>query len=562
MVGKVTDRLTLRDYQEESVQAIYDHFARDPSGDPLVVLPTGAGKSLVLAEFIRRSLDAWPDTRFLVATHVRELVQQNHDEFVRHWGSPLHPSGIYSAGLGRRDARAHVVFASIQSIWRRASDLGAFDLVIIDEAHLIPHRGQGMYRSYIEDLRAINPRVRKVGLTATPFRLDGGWLHKGNGRMFDAIAHEATLEELIHGGYLVPLVARKTKAEVAVDGVTTVRGDFHRKQLEDAARAGDRVKAAIAETVDAGRDRRSWLLFCCGVDHANDVLEELRSHDIKADAVFGHTPRDERDRIVGRFRDGYLRALVNVSVLTTGFNAPRCDMMAMLRPTQSAALYVQMMGRGMRTFPGKDDCLVLDFGRNVERHGPINRIRVRKPRGSNGTPADDEVPAVLACPECMAYVDRGLESCPFCGYAFPIPEPTHDAEASGLAPFDPDAHKSRVLEVDRIRYSRHLKEDRPPSMRVDYLCGMRTFSEWVCPEHPGYAGRKAVSWWTSRGGGAPAPKTVTEMLDRVDELRSIAEIEVRPDGKYDRVVAATFTSQVVRPCATVDATHTSTKERT
>lgn len=526
-------RLTLRDYQEECVQAHFDWFARNREGNPLFVVPTGGGKSLIIAEFIRRTLHAWPKTRFIVLTHVKELIEQNHAEFVSHWGEAFAPAGIYSAGLGQRDTTDRVLFAGIQSVYDRAHTLGSFDLVLVDEAHLVPKSGQGRYRHYLEQLRKINPRVRVCGYTATHFRLDGGYLHKGDGSLFTDVAYEVHVDLLIEQGHLVPLMAKKPGHVIDTAAVRSGHGDFKLNDLEDVATGDGCVEAAVTEATNIGiaAGRRSWLVFAITVKHAEQIVAALRAQEIDVEAIYGHTPRDERDRLTARFRDGHLTALVNVGVLTTGFNAPRCDLLIVMRPTQSAALYVQMMGRGMRTFPGKTDCLVLDYGCNVERHGPINKVRPK--RAGEG----DGAAPVKVCPQCQSIVLLGVDACPDCGFVFPKREvaAAHDRQASELAPYDPDANKPRVYEVDSWFFRRHQKDGRPDSLRVDYFCGTRTLSEWVCLEHPGFAGKKAARWWTGHRGLPPIPATIDDALQRTEELRAPDAIEVVADGEFDRV---------------------------
>lgn len=522
---------TLRDYQEACVQAHYDFFAENDEGHPLFVVPTGGGKSLIIAEFIRRTLAAWPETRILIVTHVRELIEQNCAEFIRHWGSPDHPAGIYSAGLGARQHTAHVLFAGIQSIYDKAKVIGHVDLVLVDEAHLIPKKGFGRYRRYLMDLAEINMQVKVCGYTATPYRLDGGYLHKTSKRdeyrIFTDVAYEVPVIDLIDGGYLTTLRAKDPDHKISTAGVRTTAGEFNAHDLEQASFGT--VELAVAETVELARkhDRKHWLIFGTGIRHAERILEELAAHDVDARAVFGHTPKDERDETVQSFRDGRLTALVNVGVLTTGFNAPCIDLMAVMRPTKSTALYVQMMGRGMRTSPGKTDCLVLDFGGNVLRHGPINDVKPRKPGDPTG------VVPMKRCPECKELVLIAVKECEACGYVFPMPKPIHE-QTAGTAPLIERTDKPRRMVVNDMHVRRHTKADRPDSMRVDYRCGMLIFSEWVCFEHGGFAREKAAQWWT-RMAGTMVPQTVGEALDRQTELRVPEAVWVRRSGKYDSV---------------------------
>lgn len=534
--------LTLRDYQEECVQAHFDFFDRHraPEENPLFVVPTGGGKSLVIAEFIARSRRLWPQTRFLVLTHVRELIRQNHDEFVSHIGRPLQQvAGIYSAGLARRDLHCPVLFAGIQSIWERADELGPFDLVLVDEAHLIPKRGQGRYRSYLAALRKINPRVRVLGYTATHYRLDGGYLHRGADRLFTHVAYDVRIELLVQRGFLAPLVARLPEKPVDVSGVKiSSTGDYAADELEAAMREDGCVEAACEETVRlaAQQGRTSWLIFASGKLHAADIVEELGRRGVAAVAVFGDTPKKDRDDVVQRFRAGQLRALVNVGVLTTGFNAPRIDLMAIMRPTQSASLYVQMMGRGMRTFAGKKDCLVLDYGGNVERHGPINAVR---PRGAGPDGEVDKGPApTKVCPVCRTIVGLGTPICGTCLYEWPaaMMQVEHARVASHLCPLDLEAGKPRVLPVTGWFFRLHEKEGRPPSMRIDLMAGMKCVQDWLCFEHEGFPGRKAKRWWRLLGGLEPAPDKSSDAVARAPaELRQPAAVEVVDDGEYLRV---------------------------
>ena len=215
--------LTLRPYQQAAITAIYNYY-EEKQGNCCVVLPTAAGKSLVAAAFIEGVLKAWPDQRILIVTHVRELIAQNHAEMIGLW--PEAPAGIYSAGLGKREARAQILFAGIQSIHRRAQEVGHTDLVMIDEAHLIPGNSSTMYRRFLDALTRINPALKVIGLTATPFRLDSGMLHEGKDALFTDIAYEAPVRGLIDAGYLSPLVSKQPTTCLDVSKVGTRAGDF------------------------------------------------------------------------------------------------------------------------------------------------------------------------------------------------------------------------------------------------------------------------------------------------------------------------------------------------
>ena len=219
-------------------------------------------------------------------------------------------------------------------------------------------------------------------------------LHQGDERLFTDIAYEVSIRDLIDQGYLCPLISKATEVELDVGGVGSRGGEFIAGQLQAAVDRGSITKAAIDEVMAYGEGRRSWLVFCSGVAHATHVAEEIRERGVSCATIFGDTPTAERDRIIDAFKRGEIRALASMGVLTTGFNAPAVDLIAMLRPTKSAGLYVQMAGRGTQLAPGKDNCLVLDFAGNVARHGPVDaryaedsraRPRARRPPRSART---------------------------------------------------------------------------------------------------------------------------------------------------------------------------------
>ena len=526
--------LTLRPYQNAAISSIYSYFQTN-TGNPLVVIPTAGGKSLVMAAFIEGVLKAWPDQRILIVTHVRELIAQNHAEMIGLW--PAAPAGIYSAGLGKREAQARILFAGIQSIHRRAREIGHTDLVLIDEAHLIPGKSSTMYRRFLDALSAINPALKVIGLTATPFRLDSGMLHEGKNALFTDIAYEAPVRDLIDQDYLSPLVSKQPATRLDVSKVGTRAGDFIARDLAAAVDQEATTRAAVSEIIEYGKDRKSWLAFCSGVDHARHVAGEFGRQGITCQTIFGDTPKDERDAIIAAFKRGEIRALASMGVLTTGFNAPAVDLIALLRPTQSAGLYVQMVGRGTRLAPDKENCLVLDFAGNVRRHGPIDLVRPKRPGENGGGEAPTKV-----CSICESIVALSATECPDCGYEFPARDVKIAPTAATLPVLSPRAPK--WLQVHGVSYSRHDKRGGRPSLKVTYSCGLTSYNEWVCFEHQGYARQKAADWWRKRAPGLPVPLSVDEAIAQANRLMRPSEISVRPSGRYFEISGYRFD-----PCA-------------
>ena len=526
--------LTLRPYQEAAISSIYGYFQTN-KGNPLVVIPTAGGKSLVMASFIEGALKAWPDQRILIVTHVRELIAQNHAEMIGLW--PEAPAGIYSAGLGKREAQARVLFAGIQSIHRRAHEIGHTDLVLVDEAHLIPGNSSTMYRRFLDALQVINPALKVIGLTATPFRTGSGMLHEGKDALFTDIAYEAPVRDLIDAGYLSPLVSKQPATRIDVSKVGTRAGDFIQRDLAAAVDQEATTRAAVTEIIEHGRARKSWLAFCSGVDHARHVAEEFGRQGITCRTIFGDTPKDERDVIIAAFKRGEIRALASMGVLTTGFNAPAVDLIALLRPTKSAGLYVQMVGRGTRLAPGKENCLVLDFAGNVRRHGPIDLVRPKRPGDGGGGEAPTKV-----CPECDSIIALSAMECPDCGYVFPAREVKIAHTAATLPVLSP---KVEWLPVHGVFYSRHDKRGGRPSMKVTYSCGLKSYNEWVCVEHEGYARQKAAEWWRKRAPGCRMPRNVDDAIAQAGQLALPTAISVRPSGRFLEISGYRFD-----PCAT------------
>lgn len=526
----------LRPYQRDAVDAVWNHIAKSDT-NPAVVLPTGSGKTHVIAELCRDAVQKW-NGRVIVVAHVKELIEQAAGKLQA--VAPDLPVGVFSAGLGRRDLGCAVTIAGIQSVYQRAHDLGPLDLVIVDEAHLIPPDGEGMYRRFLADARDLCDHQRVIGLTATPYRMKTGTIC-GPDSVLHEVCFEAGVRELIVQGYLCPLKSRAGKAVVDTSDIHVRGGEFVAGELEDRMDQDGLVEAACAEVVGATTDRRSVLLFCSGVRHGEHVVRVLREkHGVECGFVEGGTPAKERDALIARFKSGELKYLANVNVLTTGFDAPNVDCVAMLRPTMSPGLYYQMVGRGFRLAEGKTDCLVLDFGGNVLRHGPVDAIRLADTKDASG-----EAPA-KQCPECDALIHAAYAVCPECGHKFPPRQVKHAAIASDEEVVSgsegPARRDERIIEV---AYYVHHKRNDPlakPTMRVEYRIGFNRWArEWLCFEHPegSFARRKAEQWWRERSND-PLPSCVEEAVEwanagAVARTERIT-LEKKPGDEWERIV--------------------------
>lgn len=522
-------KLVLRPYQQKAIDDLYNYFCEN-TGNPLVVIPTGGGKSLIMADWFQRVFEIDPKARILCVTHVGELVQQNYDELKGVW--PEAPAGIYSAGLKQKQINARILFGTIQSLHKKAYKIQQCDMLLIDECHLLPRKSNTMYRRFIDDLKTINPHMKVIGFTATPYRVDSGELTFGDDALFTDIAHETPVSELINAGYLSRPISPKSASDgfqIDTTGIKTAMGDFMANHLEVPAMEPEAIDAVVSKVIQEGHNRHGWLVFGVTVKHCRLMIEEFRRRGIACDGIFGDT--ENRGDIIEDYKARKIQCLVSQGVLTTGFNARHVDLIALARPTKSTGIYVQMVGRGTRLSPetGKANCLVLDFGGNIARHGPFDNPTPPKNREKGKGSAD---PLVKYCPECEADNPIAASACYECGYEFPPPErKVFSAPSTASIMTEPP----KWYAVNSTSYAVHRKMGKPDSLKVTYLCGLASFSEWICLEHDGYAKRKADSWWL-KYAQSPPPEKISEALLRTGEIAAISEIKIRKSGKYDEIV--------------------------
>ena len=530
----------LRPYQSDAVKAVYDHL-RDKDTNPCVVIPTAGGKSLCIAEVAKDAVVKWHG-RVLILAHVKELVEQNAGKIKAI--QPDLPVGIYSAGLDSRDIEQPVIVAGIQSIYNKADIFKPFDLVMIDECHLIPPDGEGRYQTFLNAAKERNPNVRLIGWTATPYRTQGGLICKPE-NLLNEVCYEIGVKELINRGYISNITAKAGKFTPDTDGLHIRAGEFVSEDVEKLMGEDGLVNSACHEVVELTKSRKACLIFCTSVAHCKKVADAIRRFSGEECAIVtGDTPADEREETIKRLRGESVKAdlfsdkpplkyCCNVSVLTTGTDIPRLDTIALLRPTNSPGLLVQMVGRGFRLSPetGKTECLVLDYGRNIERHGPIDMIKVKEPGQGGGGPL------AKVCPQCQAIVNLPVMLCPECGYQWPRKEPerkSHEATAAkvGILSGEVTVEKFPVQHTSyQVWEKRGAPPDAPKTVRVTYDVDYLThYSEWLCPEHTGYARRKFEKWW--REHAHPEcfmPRTADEVCECEFSgmLREVKEITVR-----------------------------------
>ncbi len=290
--------MQLRPYQQAAIDAVY-HFLRMKKGNPCVVLPTAAGKTPLAATICRDAVQKWRG-RVLVISHVKELLEQAADKL--QMICPNVKVGVYSAGLKSRETDAPIIVAGIQSVYKKACELDRFDLIIVDECHLLPPDGEGMYQTFFRDAKVVNPNVRLIGLTATPYRLKSGMLC-GPDNLLNEVCYEIGVKELIEQGFLCPLKSKSGRHKVDCEGLHIRAGEFVAAEVDELMNTTDNVNAAVREIVTMTRDRHSVLIFAASVEHANRIKETIEKlTQQECGLVTGDTPAMERDHILRRFK--------------------------------------------------------------------------------------------------------------------------------------------------------------------------------------------------------------------------------------------------------------------
>ena len=523
--------MELRDYQQRAIDQLYDWFRAGHEGNPCLVLPTGSGKSHIIAALCRDALQNWPETRVLMLTHVKELIEQNAEKMRQHW--PGAPMGIYSASIGRKDLGEPITFAGIQSLRGKAAQIGHVDLALIDECHMVGHHDTGTYRTLLAELQAINPALRVVGLTATPYRLGHGMITDAPA-LFSDLIEPVSIEELVHKGYLSTLRSKLTQTHLSVEGVRKRGGEYIEADLQAAVDTDDQNEKVVREIISLAGERRAWLVFCAGVAHAGRVAEVLRREGVTAECVTGETPKAERERILSAFKAGRIRCLTNANVLTTGFDYPDIDLIAMLRPTMSPGLYVQMAGRGLRVKSHTDHCLVLDFAGVVATHGPITAVQPPKKAGSG----NGEAP-VKVCPSCAELCAISARHCDACGHEFPPPPP----KKLELRSDDIMGQQGSDVRVTAWHWRPHISRASGKEMlSITYYAGIADppITEYLPILHEGYAGMKAMDQVISMAklSGVVLGQDISldTLAAKFSRARPPQQIEVKRDGRYFRVL--------------------------
>lgn len=433
-----------RDYQQEALEATLKYIKSGGKAG-LICLPTGTGKSCIPAITLKALFEDNPYLKAMMLTHRKTLIGQNHKALKSIF--PNAPCGIYSAGLKRKESHDQIIYAGIQSVYKKAELFGHMDVIIIDEAHLVSPDGATMYGLFIAALREINPDLVVIGMTATPFRLDSGLLIDGD--LFDDIIIDKTLGDdftwFIDQGYLCEVHSRDVEGRFDTSGVKKSKGEFVIKSLTEKFNRTS-VSQKIVNVVKAVRgNRKCGITFAISIEHAEELCEMYNAAGIPA--VVAHSKLDDPvvETNIAAFIAGKVEMLIDVERYTTGFDHPNIDLIVGARPTESASLFIQMNGRGTRPVyaagfdlstkegrlaaiaagPKPNGCLALDFAGNAMRLGPMNAPITGDSKPETSFEGEALAPQKI-CPACLSYVHAAKTLCEcrdelgnLCSHEFP-----------------------------------------------------------------------------------------------------------------------------------------------
>ena len=542
--------MKLRYYQRNAIDALHSWFDTKPEEPALIALPTAAGKTIIFSHFIKEVFHKNPKARFLIMAHRKELVAQAESKLKSVW--PDAPVGVLAAGMKRFQHNAQILVASRDTLAspKRLEKVGKFDYMIIDEAHNVPPSSLTRYKKIIDTLSE-RQSMKVMGCTATPYRMGQGYIY-GNRKdhFFKGLAYSVSIPELIQAGYLCRLSAFAVNDNAIIDAskvsLKFKGGDFREKELEDIAMVDETIIEVISDWIDNAytKGRTASVFFCVSVLHAQKMTQYLKQHGINAAVVTGETPNQDRDKILADFESGKLHALCNVGVLTEGWDAPRTDCIALLRPTQSVGLYVQMCGRGMRLHDNKENCLLLDYGENVARHGCLDEVEPGESLPGRYKPK--------ICASCNAINSPSAKECIECGQVF-------ESTQSKVLWTKKEREVARRTKADKQAVlSDERKASAPKNKPItdiyasvvkskngsEYCQVVFTVEGEFFPKkmplmfgHP-TAHNMAVRKWkkiTTKWGSPSQPWMAAELINS-GAFDTISEIIVQKQGKYENVV--------------------------
>lgn len=402
--------MELRPYQQEAILALKNFYVNSGEANGLCVLPTASGKTIIFAELIKQLITDIPKLRVLILAHTQEIVQQNEEKLRAIW--PDLDVGIYCSGLRRKEIK-QVTSASRDSIIKEIGENPDWDLVIVDEAHLIPPEQSARYQYILDTIAMHGNEPKIIGFTATPFRMYSGEIYgQSKDKLFKTLIYKKRIDELVNSGYLCQLRAVVTdpKAVADISAVRKGKNDFIQKDLDEATAVDSIVGSIVADWLNKTSANLPTVFYASSVNQGVLFSQCLTEYGFDFPLITAQTPKTQRTDYLQQFEQGQLNGLINIATLTTGWDAPRLACIVNARPTASTSLFLQILGRGLRLHPSKGETLLLDYGQNLERFGVIERV---KPELEDRKHHDEKALAT-SCDVCDTVVSVYELECPFC----------------------------------------------------------------------------------------------------------------------------------------------------
>ncbi len=475
-------------YQTEAVDHTFDYLNSGKGLRPVIASPTGSGKTPIIMKLADRLFSYKRLAKTVILSDRKEILRQNFDSSGFFFDGKK--TTIFSAGLKQKKI-GDITFAGIQTAANYINFFKHIDFIIVDECHLVPPKERGRYGRF---LKALNKPT--VGLTATPFRHNHGLIYGGKDNFFDGVSYDITdidgYNRLVSEGYLCRLISKPTNVQFDMQGIGSRGNDFKQDECSDRFDRSEITRKAINRVIRYGKHYNRWLIFAIDIAHAENIKLELELNGIPTVCI--HSKMDTcRDMELLRAKNGEYKAIVNVDVLTTGYDDPEIDLIAILRPTKSLIMHVQIAGRGSRVSPTKDHCLILDFPGNFKRLGPINDVDIKE----NGNRKKKSQPIIKTCENCGCHQPPTAKFCDVCGCEFQFIEQIREIEYDDEIVRKTKKPKKKNIEnwykVTSASY-KEFDSKKGGGIIVTYKCGLRSFKEPICLGYKGYAAVMARHW--------------------------------------------------------------------
>lgn len=453
--------ITLRSYQQESIQAVNKEF--ETSKTALLVLPTGAGKTVCFISYIEQELKKNPSTKFLILVNKLRLLKQA----LKNIKSMLPEVSvkIYCASMGFKDLSGTVTIATIQSIFKVK---GSFDIIIADEVHNI-NQLEGQYKEFLD-----NNDCKLLAVTATPFRQDG-YIY-GKGKLFKRICYQKSLVWAIENKFLVPPRIKYTDQQYDTSSLRVTAGEFNLGDIEKLTSDAMKLTKQIDDALPKLQGRSKIVWACSSIRHAEDVKRELESRGELVSICHSKQSEDEFEDNFYSFDNRTARHLTFVSIISEGIDIPKIDAVILMRPTRSPVLMIQTIGRGLRTYEGKKNLIVLDYGQVIENCGPIDNPIIKDKKNKKAPKPIN----MKFCPKCYEYVVSNARECPCCLYNF-----ASEIERNYLKNLTDRASEASVLSIpkeisiNKVRFKIHKSKAGNECLKITYHAPIMTIDEYI-----------------------------------------------------------------------------------